>query len=116
MTNKTRVPVPEKSFATFVEDNFELFNWKWYHVTRTDVRDKAGFPDYVAVRGRRVLFIEIKGVNARGDKGRVSKEQVAWHMALEGDWIPKYDECQATHVEVFVWWPEDSDRILKVLR
>ncbi len=114
MPNKNRAPVPEASFASFVEDSFDQFGWKWYHVYDSR-RDKPGFQDYVAVRGVWVYFIEVKGIDVRGDRGRLSNAQLAWRDVLTPDECP-VPECKAIHAESFVWWPDDWNDVLEALR
>jgi Holliday junction resolvase len=79
--------ITEKQFATQVEDLLELYGWHWTHFRpamlkdgkwRTAISGHMGFPDYVAVRGIRLLFIELKS-----DKGKLSPEQQEWLDKLE---------------------------------
>lgn len=99
----------EKDFAKFVEQVLTLNGWVWKHdlpgVTQsgrwaTSFRGVKGFPDYIAVRGDRVICAEIKN-----EKGRLTQGQKQWIQAL-----------QATgKVEVYVWRPADASRIAEML-
>jgi len=63
--------------------------------------DARGFPDVVAVKHGRVLFVEFKS-----EKGVVSRFQAEWLESL-----------QVAGMEVFVWRPShlDSGAVYKVL-
>lgn len=74
-------------FECVVTDALRLFGWRFAHQRpaltsrgwRTALTGHKGFPDYVAVRGERLLFIEVKG-----DTGYPDPEQRAWGQALLG--------------------------------
>ena len=53
--------------------------------------DGAGFPDLTLTKAGRVIFAELKS-----QKGRVSENQTAWLLELQGP-----------HTEVYVWRPSD---------
>ena len=91
-------PYPETQLQADVEGRLKLLGWRWYH-TRDSRRSNAGFPDIVAIRGQRLLFIELKGIDAQGRLGTVTKEQEAWHKDLSE--IPS--------VEMYVWGPQHWD-------
>ena len=100
----------EKEFATYVEQALTLYGWIWKHdlpgITQsgrwsTSFRGMAGFPDYVAVRKQRVIFAEIKN-----EKGRLTKGQKIWLQALQ----------ESGSVEMYVWRPQDAERIIETLR
>ena len=63
---------------------------------------RAGFPDLVAVRGKRLLFAELK---REGPQGVVSQAQADWMTAL-GE----------TAAEVYLWTPSDLPTVREVLR
>ncbi len=76
--------VSESEWLTAVGDALDWNGWWWYHsrparrkdgrwVTATQGSGSRGFPDIVAVRDDRTLFMELKA-----DKGRVSPEQTDW--------------------------------------
>ena len=102
--------VLEKDFAKQVEGVLNLFGWLWKHDLpavrqsghwSTAYKGASGFPDYIAVRGDRVVCAEIKN-----EKGRVSKDQKIWIDALKG----------SDKVEVYVWRPNDLEQIIEILR
>lgn len=68
---------PEADFGRQVDDLFRLFGWTFYH-TWNSIHSPAGFPDRVAVRLSRLLFIELKSA-----KGKISPAQWVWIAALE---------------------------------
>ena len=103
----------EADFATWIENTLDLRRWTWYHVYDSR-RDKAGFLDYVAVKGVWVFFIEIKGYEKSGRRGKLTNSQIAWKALLTPDECP-VPTCQAIHVESFAWWPEDRDEAWKIL-
>jgi len=90
--------VNETDFSTQIVDLFRYLGWKYYH-THDSRRSVAGFPDYVAVKPPRVLFIELKK-----EKGKLSWEQDEWGYLLS--------KCPG--VEYYVWRPSDDvESILK---
>ena len=97
----------EAQFATQVEDLLTRFGWMFYHVYeqfKHAKRSSKGFPDYVAMRNGRLLFIEIKSQH-----GKLSPDQQTW---LEG-----LARCQSGDMpEIYVWWPAAFDDILEILR
>lgn len=100
----------EREFADQVESILNVFGWTWKHDLpalrqsgrwATAVRGSIGFPDYIAVRGDRVICAEIKA-----EKGRLTKEQKMWLSLLQ----------QTGRVEVYVWRPSDLQQIAEILR
>lgn len=101
-------PQSESSFTRQVLQLAKLHGWRSAHFRpaqtkrgwRTAVQgDGKGFLDTVLVRGRRLIFAELKS-----DTGRLTVEQRAWIAALEG-----------TGVEVYTWRPSDWAEIERVL-
>ena len=88
----------EKEFASQVEQLFNLFGWRYYH-TWTSIHSPKGFPDYVAVRIPRVIYIELKS-----DTGELTWEQAEWLTMLQ-------DSGQ----EVYAIWPDDWDLLIRIL-
>ena len=94
-------------FERVVTDALRLFNWRFVHQRpaqtsrgwRTALTGHKGFPDFVAVRGERLLFIEIKG-----DTGYPDPEQRAWRDALI-----------AAGAEWACWRPKDWDAVKHLL-
>ena len=88
----------EKELATAIEKLLKFNGWTWYH-TYDSRRSNPGFPDYVAVRPGRLLFIELKS-----PEGRLSPDQVTWIAGLES-------AGQTVHV----WRPSDLTEAADVL-
>lgn len=94
-------------FERVIADALRLFGWRYAHFRpaltkrgwRTPMTGDKGFPDFVAVRGNRLLVIEVKG-----DRGYPDAEQRAWHHAL-----------MAAGVEVMVARSKDWDDIKHML-
>ena len=59
-----------------------------------------GFVDVVMVRGERLIFTELKS-----DKGKLT--------AYQQEWI---DALKLTGAEVYVWHPEDFNKIVGILQ
>ena len=62
--------------------------------------DGKGFPDLVLVRDR-IVFAELKGHKYR----KLEPEQIRWREDIEG-----------AGGEYHLWYPEDRDKIIDVLR
>lgn len=90
--------IPESSWQTTVTDLLDRMGWLWHHETDSR-KSRRGFPDLVAVKGARVLFIELKT-----NKGRIRPEQHEW-----------LDRLRATAVEVYVWRPADWPEVVSTL-
>lgn len=99
--------ITERQFQSWMEKQLTHAGWLWYHAPDNVPRRgfiqniKAGFPDLVAVKGHRVLWIELK---RQGPQGVVSPAQLEWHEAL-----------RAAGQEVYVWRPEDREKIPDIL-
>lgn len=97
--------VTEKQFQRQVQGFLTVFGWRWFHapdnrpVNGRVQAVKAGFPDLVAVRHGRLLFIELKR-----ETGRTTSEQ--------DDWL---GDLATTGAECFVWRPRDLDTIRETL-
>lgn len=100
----------ERDFSVQIENLLNLFGWTWKHDLpavrqsgrwATAFAGMPGFPDYIAVRGERVVCMELKA-----DKGRLSPGQKAWLEALR----------TSGKVEVHVWRPADLQQAMQVLR
>jgi hypothetical protein len=89
----------EKDLQRVVLGLFREAGWRVCHFSdsRRQVRpgvfvgdvNARGFPDVVAVRGSRVVFVELKS-----DSGRLSDDQRGW-----------LDDVSAAGCEAFVWRP-----------
>ena len=99
--NRALDDVLEADFQNQVLELAELCRFeRRYHTHRSD-RSTKGFPDLVLVsRGRgRLIFAELKRQTTE-----LTDEQVAW-----------CDDLDAVGAEVYVWRPEDLERIGKIL-
>lgn len=94
-------------FERVIADALRLFGWRFVHQRpaltkrgwRTALTGDKGFPDFVAVRGQRLLFIEVKG-----DTGYPDAEQRAWALAL-----------MAAGAEALTVRPKDWDAVKRLL-
>ena len=91
--------VTEKQFMAAVIEMAQMLGWLVYH-THDSRRSEAGFPDIVAVRRDRVLFIELKT-----ETGRLSEDQERWLSALG-----------LAGAAVHFWRPSDWPEIEETLR
>ena len=91
---------PEADFGRQVDELLKRFGWTFYF-TWHSIHSPAGFPDRVAVRLSRLLFIELKSA-----QGKITPEQQQWLDLLKG----------TGKVEVFVWRPSDWGEIVEILR
>jgi hypothetical protein len=89
----------EKQFMAEVMKLLKEHRWRTYH-THDSRKSNAGFPDIVAVRGRRVLWIELKT-----EEGRVS--------AAQQNWI---DDLVAAGQKAFVLRPSQWEELVRLVR
>jgi hypothetical protein len=102
------VNVSERDFQQTVTDALTAFGWRWIHFRpartergwRTAISGSPGYPDISAVRGKRILFIELKAMN-----GKMRDEQRAWLSALG-----------AAGAEVHCWRPDEWPLIKELIR
>jgi VRR-NUC domain len=100
--------VTERDWQKTVTDALSALGWTWTHFRpaktakgwRTPLSGHKGFPDVVAVRGERVLFLELKA-----ERGRLSSEQAHWCAALG-----------LAGQSVHVVRPSDFDWLVEVIR
>jgi hypothetical protein len=98
--------VTERQFQSAVERELQRFGWLYYHAPdnkpiRGHIQNiKAGFPDLVAVRGTRIMFIELKRRT-----GATTPAQDEWHAKL-----------LAAGMEVHVWRPGNEKVMVETLR
>lgn len=106
------IPVTEAQVEATIYDLLNLYGWHWIHHrpariindgwrTPTKGTGAEGFPDIVAIRPPRLLLIELKGT-----RGRLSLTQKTWHRHL----------TQIDGIETYVWYPNDIDDALGILR
>lgn len=100
----------ESDFQNQIIDLARMFGWKIAHFRpaftskgyRTPVQgDGAGYPDCCLVKGRRLIFAELKRSG-----GKLSEKQQEWLEVLKAS-------CRA---EVYVWYPEDFEKIVEILQ
>ena len=95
--------MPEEDLLIAVETEATLAGWRFHHIRRADLAQQQGdpgWPDFVALRGGRIVVAELKAA-----RGRVEPAQQAW-----------LDAWATAGAEVFVWRPADLDAIQSVLR
>ena len=99
----THLDVPprqtERQFMADVIRLAEVLGWRTYH-THDSRRSAPGFPDLVLVRRPRVIFAELKA-----QRGRLTPHQLDW-----------FAELRACHQEIYVWRPEDAEKVARILR
>ena len=100
----------ERDFQRAVIELARLCGWRVHHTRpalnrrgewRTPIQGDAGFPDLVLARDGRVIFAELK---RRG--GKPTAAQQAWLDTL----------ARCGSVEVYLWTPDDWNRIVEILR
>lgn len=107
----TTPPTPlEADFQLQITQLAHLLGWEDFHVRAGRTKDSwrtpgsgtmaRGWPDLVLVRGKRLLFVEVKR-----DGGKLTADQERVLGVLDG-----------TSAEVYCWRPADWDQLEKVLR
>lgn len=87
----------EEALQRYVQTWLSTLGWLSYH-TWDSRRSQPGFPDIIAVRGARVLAIELKS-----ETGKVRPEQQMWldalaaagvetHVIRPSDWLDGWGE------------------------
>lgn len=105
--------ISEKQFEAQVKDLAKIYGWLYYHTWRS-IHSPAGFPDCVIVRPPRLIFAELKT-----EKGVVSDKQQEWLDTLKGcqHIILQPDTNKPVELpEVYLWHPEDIEKIAEILR
>lgn len=91
----------ERAYMAELVDVLGRFGWRSYH-TFDSRHSVAGFPDIVAIKGSRLLAIEVKS-----DTGKVSAEQREWLVAF----------ANVEGVDAFVIRPaDDLSELLEIMR
>jgi len=112
------IPITERDFSSAVEDLFKLFGWRFSHFRpartekgwRTAITGDRGFPDYVAVRNARLVFIELKS-----EKGRLTEAQAEWLELLRQCQRERLRHMEVPNIEVYLWKPSMFEEIVGVL-
>lgn len=89
----------ERQFTSLLVDVARIAGWRRYH-TFDSRRSNHGFPDWVLVKGSRLLFVELKS-----EIRKVRPDQAEWLDALR----------QVPVVEVHLWRPSDWPTIVETL-
>jgi len=105
--------ISEGDFSSQIEDLLKLFGYRWTHFRpawsakgyRTPIKGDKGFPDYVAVKNGRCLFIELKS-----DSGQLTTDQVEWGREL------KAIAQNSLGVEYYLWRPSQFNEALECLK
>ena len=95
----THEKMSEADFQAAVIAYAESLGWLCYHPYDSR-RSKAGWPDLVMVKGKYIIFAELKS-----EKGKESEAQIEWLDALE----------QVKVKSVELWRPVASDGEIKRL-
>lgn len=89
----------EKELQADVIALLKLTGWIVYH-TFDSRRSAPGFPDLIAIRGRRLLALELKTAS-----GKVTEDQYTWLKAFAG----------VDRVEAYVVRPENVDQLSAIV-
>lgn len=109
----TRLTILEKAYRSISEREWQnqvhkiavSYGWKYYHapdnkpINGRIQRVVAGFPDLVMVKGKRVLFAELKK-----ETGVLSDAQKEW-----------LDVLQNAGMETYVWRPSQVREVKQIL-
>ncbi len=104
-----RVKITERDFQRAVVGLARLHGWRVHHTRpalnrsgqwQTPIQGDAGFPDLVLARNGRVIFAELKRTGRRP----------TLHQRM---WLETLAQCDG--VEVYLWNPDDWDRIVEIL-
>ena len=101
MSTAVAPQITEKAFQAQVVQLAKVYHWEPVYHTFDSRRSCPGFPDLVMLRGKRIIYAELKT-----EHGKLSMYQSLWLEALRK--VPQN--------EVFIWRPSDFDDIEKVLR
>ena len=113
MPDVRKATVKERDFQRWVIEVARTLRWKVWHVPApmqwTDnnrgfvgSKDAAGLSDLIMVRGRYLIFAELKGTG-----GKLSDKQTEFLAAV--------NEMVCEQVLTFAWWPGDERQIEGVL-
>ena len=91
----------EKDFDSQIRDMVKLYRWDFAYHTWNAKHSAQGFPDWVLVRDRRIVALELKGTT-----GKLTDDQVICLEMLR----------LSGKVEVYALWPEDSDLAVEILK
>jgi len=90
--------VSEADLQSAIVEAMGYMGWRTYH-THDSRRSNPGFPDIVAVKGSRVMFVELKK-----EKGVIKPKQIEWLDALAD-----------AHSEVYLVRPSSQDAFMRTV-
>jgi hypothetical protein len=88
------IKLTESQFMAQVIHLAKLYGWNYYFTWKS-INSPAGFPDLVMVKGKRLIFAELKVLG-----GQLSAEQYFWLWDLMG-----------TGAEVYLWYPDQWEEL-----
>ena len=88
--------ISEKELQTAILEALGYMGWRVFHVYDSR-RSNPGFPDVLAIKGSRIVFVELKS-----EKGKIRPEQVEW-----------LDDLVETHSEVYLVRPSSQDAFMR---
>lgn len=91
---------PEAEFQNAVNKLAAKHGWLVYH-THNSRRSQPGFPDLVIVRGKEVIFAELK------------RERGASVTIPQQEWLDSLSEVE--EIGVYLWRPSDWDYIVECI-
>lgn len=95
----------ESEWSSVVVELARLGQWALRYHTLRSKGSTSGFPDWVFVKGPRLLFAELKS-------------EVGKTTAKQDDWIAGLREVEAATkglVQVYVWRPSDYPEVVETL-
>ena len=96
-------PLTEKAFLQTVREHVSALGYLEYH-THDSRHSTEGFPDIVALRGKRGVVLELKIHPVTQERGRPTPEQRKWLEAFD-----------AVGLESYVVRPDTLDGLVEVL-
>ena len=94
-----RLPTPEDKFQAWIRRQANIRNWADY-CTWNSKHSPRGWPDLTLIRPPRIIFAEVKN-----EEGNPTNDQIRTLQLL----------CLVPWVETYLWYPEDSDDIIRIL-
>lgn len=95
----------EAQWQKVVTDVADAYGWTWWHapdnrpVKGRIQRIKPGLPDLIMVRGKRLIFAELK-------------RETGSTTAAQDDAL---DKLGGTNAETYVWKPRDRAEVMRIL-
>jgi hypothetical protein len=95
----------EHDWSSLVVEVARLGGWTLRYHTYHSKRSPSGFPDYVFVKGARIVFAELKT-----EAGKLTAAQSTWKAGLL-----EVERATSGLVQVYTWRPGDYDAMVEVL-